>query len=238
MPEDVAYLQYPGGVMVTHANVLANARQAAEVLGRATVVTGLPPSDPLGLVLGVAVPIVTDRPAVLGDDASVPEALREAYVVAEATALVACGRPAGQRVAIVDRDGRRVPAGDLGEIWVSGPNVARGYWRRPGESARVFCARLTGDDEPRWWLRTGDQGFLDPAGTCASPAGASSPGTARRTSKRRPSRRTRRSGRVRRRRSPCTAARRWSCSSWPTVSSRRAARSSGRCGTRSRRGTG
>jgi acyl-CoA synthetase (AMP-forming)/AMP-acid ligase II len=163
-PADVAYLQYPGGVMVTHANVLANARQAAEVLGESAVVTGLPPSDPLGLVLGVAVPLVTGRPAVLGGDASAPEALRACYVVAEATALVACGQPAGQLVAIVGRDGRRVPAGDVGEIWVSGPNVARGYWQRPEESARVFCALITGDDEPRWWLRTGDQGFLNVAG--------------------------------------------------------------------------
>ncbi|WP_410588010.1 AMP-binding protein [Amycolatopsis sp. lyj-23] len=160
-PEDVAYLQYPGGVMVTHANVVANARQAAQVLGPAAVVS-LPPSDPLGLVLGVAVPIVTGRPVV--HDESAPGPLPGCYVVPEATALVACGHPAGQEVAIVDRGGRRVPAGDPGEIWVSGPNVARGYWRRPEESARVFCARITGDDEPRWWLRTGDQGFLDPAG--------------------------------------------------------------------------
>jgi acyl-CoA synthetase (AMP-forming)/AMP-acid ligase II len=163
-PADVAYLQYPGGVMVTHANVLANARQAAQVLGESPVVTALPPSDPLGLMLGVAVPIVTGRPAVLGGDASVPEALGACYVVAEATALVACGQPAGQLVAIVGRDGRRVPAGDVGEIWVSGPNVARGYWKRPEESARVFCALIAGDDEPRWWLRTGDQGFLGAAG--------------------------------------------------------------------------
>ncbi|WP_158104533.1 AMP-binding protein, partial [Amycolatopsis kentuckyensis] len=162
VPEDVAYLQYPGGIMVTHANVLANARQAAQVLGESAVATRLPPSDPLGLLLGVAVPIVTGRPAVIGDD--VAEALPACYVVAEATALVACGRPAGQRVAIVGRDGRRVPAGEVGEIWVSGPNVARGYWKRPEESARVFCALLLEDDEPRWWLRTGDQGFLDASG--------------------------------------------------------------------------
>ncbi|MGW5747582.1 AMP-binding protein [Amycolatopsis sp. NPDC003861] len=158
VPDDIAYLQYPRGVMVTHANVVANARQVAQVVGRTTVVS-LPPSDPLGLVLGVAVPIVTGRPVV--NDAAAPAALPGCYVVAEATALVACGRPVGQQVAIVDRDGRRGP---VGEIWVSGPNVARGYWRRPEESARVFCARIVGDDEPRWWLRTGDQGFLDASG--------------------------------------------------------------------------
>ncbi|MEV4055040.1 AMP-binding protein [Amycolatopsis sp. NPDC049688] len=190
-PEGVAYLQYPGGVMVTHANIVANARQAAPLLAHPSVTTWLPPSDPLGLLLGVAAPVVTGRPVVLVDRRDVlagaagtagslvraddpdldrlravfpPGALRECYVRAEATALVSCGRPAGQAVAIVGPDGRRRPPGAAGEIWVSGPNVARGYRNRPEESARVFCAFLTGDDEPRWWLRTGDLGVLDESG--------------------------------------------------------------------------
>lgn len=188
-PGDVAYLQYPGGVLVTHANIVANARQAAQLLGQAAVVTWLPPSDPLGLLLGVAVPIVTGRPAVhherrdvlagtvevagalvSADDPDLDRlragvgGLRECYVRAEATALVSCGGAPGQPVAIVGPDGRRRPPGVAGEIWVSGPNVARGYRNRPEESARVFCAFLTGDDEPRWWLRTGDLGVLDESG--------------------------------------------------------------------------
>ncbi|MBE1501536.1 acyl-CoA synthetase (AMP-forming)/AMP-acid ligase II [Amycolatopsis lexingtonensis] len=192
--EDVAYLQYPGGVMVTHANVVANARQAAAVLGPGALVSRLPLSDPLGLLLGVAVPLTTGRSVVLverlesiaslgsvttlvsladPDLERVREAfagagqLRECYSVPEATALVACGHPAGQRVAIVSPDGRRLAAGEAGEIWVSGPNVARGYRNRPEESARVFCAFLTGDDEPRWWLRTGHLGVLDESGELA-----------------------------------------------------------------------
>ncbi|WP_225440095.1 AMP-binding protein [Amycolatopsis eburnea] len=186
--EDVAYLQYPGAVMVTHANIVANARQAAAVLGPGELVSRSPLSDPLGLLLAVAVPLATGRPVVLVErpaalgpvttlvSSADPDLdrvraafgasgqLRVCYVVAEATALVACGRPAGQRVAIVGPDGRRLPAGEPGEIWVSGPNVARGYRNRPGESARVFCAFLTGDDEPRWWLRTGHLGVLDESG--------------------------------------------------------------------------
>ncbi|WP_318306278.1 AMP-binding protein [Amycolatopsis solani] len=184
--EDVAYLQYPGGVMVAHANIVANARQAAPVLGPGTLVSRSPVGDPLGVLLGVAVPLVTGRPVVFAErpdslagpvttlvSTADPELgrLREAfgplrvcYSVPEATALVACGHPAGQRVAIVDPGGRRLPAGEAGEIWVSGPNVARGYWNRPEESARVFCALITGDDEPRWWLRTGDRGRLDESG--------------------------------------------------------------------------
>ena len=48
--------------------------------------------------------------------------------------VVGCGRAlAGERIAIVDPDScKRLPPGRVGEIWVSGPNVARGYWRNAG----------------------------------------------------------------------------------------------------------
>ena len=49
-----------------------------------------------------------------------------------------------------------LPAGRVGEIWVSGPSVARGYWARPAETASTFGAALAGDGP---YLRTGDLGF-------------------------------------------------------------------------------
>jgi acyl-CoA synthetase (AMP-forming)/AMP-acid ligase II len=75
--------------------------------------------------------------------------------------LFSCGHAAGgQRVAIVDPDtGHRRPDGAVGEIWVTGPSVAAGYWGRPELTARTFGARL--EDEPLTrFLRTGDRGFL------------------------------------------------------------------------------
>jgi amino acid adenylation domain-containing protein len=67
----------------------------------------------------------------------------------------------GTQVAIVHpRTRRRLEAGRVGEIWVAGPQVAAGYWGRPEESARTFCARLAGEEHGDW-LRTGDLGFLD-----------------------------------------------------------------------------
>ncbi|WP_085694736.1 MULTISPECIES: non-ribosomal peptide synthetase [unclassified Pseudomonas] len=45
----------------------------------------------------------------------------------------------------------------VGEVWISGPSTARGYWRREEES-RVFHTRAT-DDDARWF-RTGDLGFV------------------------------------------------------------------------------
>ncbi|MFE9369731.1 amino acid adenylation domain-containing protein [Streptomyces sp. NPDC006711] len=90
------------------------------------------------------------------------------------TELVSSGRPDGsQRLEIVDALTRRpVPAGAMGEIWLSGPSVAQGYWNRPEHSAATFGARLadeagndesadeqTAKDRPAF-LRTGDLGLL------------------------------------------------------------------------------
>ncbi|GLW33528.1 fatty acyl-AMP ligase [Actinoplanes regularis] len=64
------------------------------------------------------------------------------------------------RIAIVEPEtGRWLPEGRIGEIWISGPCVAGGYFRRPAESAATFAALITdGDQRPH--LRTGDLGFL------------------------------------------------------------------------------
>ncbi|MFD9390069.1 fatty acyl-AMP ligase [Streptomyces sp. NPDC060000] len=78
---------------------------------------------------------------------------------ADAVRLTGCGTPAGQRVRIVDPHRHdALPEGEVGEIWVRGPNVGRGYWNRETESRRVFGAPLTG--EPGDWLRTGDLGTV------------------------------------------------------------------------------
>jgi len=52
------------------------------------------------------------------------------------------------------------PCGEarVGEIWVSGPSVAPGYWKRPDETAATFQARLSDGRGP--FLRTGDLGIL------------------------------------------------------------------------------
>lgn len=65
-----------------------------------------------------------------------------------------------QEFLIVDPEGRRrVEEGRVGEIWVSSPSVADGYWRRPDESAERFEAELAGEEGPAGpYLRTGDLG--------------------------------------------------------------------------------
>jgi len=88
--------------------------------------------------------------------------------------LVGSGRELdGQDVLIVDpQSAEPLPPGRVGEIWVSGPSVAQGYWNRPEETTATFNAMLHlpgGDAERmgRWrpnpgpYMRTGDLGFFD-----------------------------------------------------------------------------
>lgn len=78
---------------------------------------------------------------------------------------VGCGRALfGEHLAIVDPATRaRLGADRIGEIWVAGANVCRGYWRNEEATAEAFGAAIVGEAGGRW-LRTGDLGFLDAAG--------------------------------------------------------------------------
>jgi long-chain acyl-CoA synthetase len=59
-------------------------------------------------------------------------------------------------IAIKDDAGNDVGLGQVGEICVRGPQVMRGYWNRPDETAKVML--------PGGWLRTGDVGRMDQRG--------------------------------------------------------------------------
>jgi acyl-CoA synthetase (AMP-forming)/AMP-acid ligase II len=74
--------------------------------------------------------------------------------------LVGCGAPGPDtRLLIVDpATNEPLGTGGVGEVWVSSPSVAVGYWQRAAESADTFQARTTTGEGP--FLRTGDLGFL------------------------------------------------------------------------------
>ena len=58
--------------------------------------------------------------------------------------------------AILDpKTGELLPSGAEGEIVVKGPNIMRGYWNRPEETADIFV---------NGWMRTGDIGKMDEEG--------------------------------------------------------------------------
>ena len=64
------------------------------------------------------------------------------------------------RAAVIDpHTGECVPAGDTGELVLSGPMVMQGYWRNPEETARAFI-----DIEGARFLRTGDIVRMDEEG--------------------------------------------------------------------------
>lgn len=77
-------------------------------------------------------------------------------------AIVGCGRGwLDQKIAIVDPDTLTLCPGDrIGEIWVSGSSVGKGYWNQPEETKRTFDAYLADTGEGPF-LRTGDFGFWD-----------------------------------------------------------------------------
>jgi acyl-CoA synthetase (AMP-forming)/AMP-acid ligase II len=62
----------------------------------------------------------------------------------------------GIDIAIKDDAGVTLPSGASGEITIKGPNVMRGYYNQPEESAQAFT--------PDGYMRTGDIGIMDEHG--------------------------------------------------------------------------
>ena len=104
----------------------------------------------------------------------VGRAVRVAADAPNAIGQVSCGHVARSLWAvIIDPDtGTELPDGEVGEVWLQGNNVGRGYWRRPEETQLTFGAKLQsqltegshaeGSAIEGTWLRTGDLGvYLD-----------------------------------------------------------------------------
>ncbi|MEV7779612.1 fatty acyl-AMP ligase [Kitasatospora sp. NPDC088351] len=105
-------------------------------------------------------PLVLDARA-LGRGKVVPVA-GEPEAVTGTSTIMSVGRTVGDtRVRIVDPHTLREAAPDeVGEIWVTGPCVAAGYFGREEESERTFRARISGAGADGPFLRTGDMGFV------------------------------------------------------------------------------
>ena len=61
----------------------------------------------------------------------------------------------GTDVSLRDDDGKLVPLGEAGEMWVRGPQVMKGYWHHEDETRRVM---------QDGWLKTGDIAQMQPDG--------------------------------------------------------------------------
>jgi long-chain acyl-CoA synthetase len=56
---------------------------------------------------------------------------------------------------VVDDDGRELPLGEAGELWIKGPNIIKGYWNKPEATAKTITDG---------WLHSGDVARLDDEG--------------------------------------------------------------------------
>ena len=67
-----------------------------------------------------------------------------------------CGPPLlSLETRIVDDDGNDLPPGQVGELWLRGPSITRGYWNQPEATEQAFSDG---------WFKTGDAGMLDSDG--------------------------------------------------------------------------
>ncbi|MBQ3767896.1 MAG: amino acid adenylation domain-containing protein [Prevotella sp.] len=96
--------------------------------------------------------------------------MHNAYGPTETTILITChpvteklnNIPIGKsldnaRLYIVDQQGHRLPVGAAGELWVSGPQVSRGYLNRPEKTAEVYIPNpFTEDKKYARIYKTGD----------------------------------------------------------------------------------
>jgi long-chain acyl-CoA synthetase len=64
------------------------------------------------------------------------------------------------KVVDLETGDRELPIGEIGELCISGPQVMKGYWQKPDESARV----LRTDRDGRIWFHTGDVASIDEDG--------------------------------------------------------------------------
>lgn len=87
---------------------------------------------------------------------SAPVAIANPVTIDEWSGRIGVPLPSTE-AAILDDDGRPVEAGQVGEVCLRGPQVMKGYWNRPDETARSFTAD--------GWLRTGDMGVMDEHGS-------------------------------------------------------------------------
>jgi len=76
-------------------------------------------------------------------------------------AIVGCGRIDDDTQSLIVDPNTRIPcdARHIGEIWVHGPSIPRGYWDREQQTQETFHAYLANTDHPTY-LRTGDLGFI------------------------------------------------------------------------------
>ncbi|PLC12066.1 long-chain fatty acid--CoA ligase [Kocuria flava] len=179
----VTFAMSLGARLVLFPTVRADLVLKALRRSRPTVLPAVPPvyeklldaaeergADLRGIAVAVSGAMTLPVPLVERWERATGGMLVEGYGLTECSPLVACNplndsRRAGSigvpfpstEIRLVDPETLEdVPRGRDGELWVRGPQVFRGYWKRPEETARVLV-----EDG---WLRTGDVVTVDDDG--------------------------------------------------------------------------
>jgi acyl-CoA synthetase (AMP-forming)/AMP-acid ligase II len=147
-------------VPTMHQAILARAGRNAEAIGRAKLrlirssSASLPPQVMRELEATFGCPVIesygmTEAAHQMASNPLPPRARKPGSV----------GIAAGPLVRSADQEGRFVPAGEPGEVVISGPDVTPGYESNPDANAKAFF-----EADGRRWFRTGDEGILDEEG--------------------------------------------------------------------------
>jgi amino acid adenylation domain-containing protein len=73
----------------------------------------------------------------------------------------------GEELLVLDDELRRVPPGEVGDIYIKGVGLSVGYWRDPERTAAAFLPAPGANGDGARMYRTGDRGRLQPDGTVA-----------------------------------------------------------------------
>jgi acyl-CoA synthetase (AMP-forming)/AMP-acid ligase II len=107
-------------------------------------------------------PICKPTNSLIADTKKLNQGLVTATSAENGRELIGCGEPSWEvDVVIVDPNTmQRCSSKRVGEIWLSGPSIAIGYWKNEDATEKGFRAQLV-DFPGKNFLRTGDLGFLN-----------------------------------------------------------------------------
>lgn len=165
-----------GHGVIIHGTPFDPSRAIEQMINEQVTMVSLVPTMLHKFLRQKAVPPATLRLALVGGAGTSPQLLANAsaqnwpvaptYGLTETASQIATLRPdqleghpvvAGHaipptQIIIKNQEGGVEPPDHLGEIWVKGPTIARGYWKNPQETEHTFV---------EGWLKTGDVGQMD-----------------------------------------------------------------------------
>lgn len=78
-----------------------------------------------------------------------------------AKAFISCGKTELDIKIVNPETKKLVDSNQIGEIWIHGSSISKGYWQREKMTEEIFHAKIADDDSNKEYLRTGDLGFID-----------------------------------------------------------------------------